>query len=164
MAATAAGGLRARRALDRRYVTLREGLLVAAARPTGGWVRAIRQALGMSTADLAARLEVAPSTVNRLELSEQAGRIQLDTLTKVAEALGCDVVYALVPRRPLEELVDERARKLAAGELAALGHTMDLEAQELAGDRMAERVVELADDLKRRPGLWRVRGAAKEQE
>jgi predicted DNA-binding mobile mystery protein A len=109
----------------------------------------------MSTADLAARLEVAPSTVNRFELNERAGRIQLDTLTKVAEALDCDVVYALVPRRRLEEIVDDRARTLAMRELAAVGHTMDLEAQGVSAERMVERTRELAEELKGRPGLWR---------
>ena len=155
MAATATGGVRARRALDRRFEELRENLVGAAARPAGGWIRAIRQALGMSTADLAARLEVAPSTVNRFELNERAGRIQLDTLARVAEALDCDLVYALVPRRTLEDIVDDRARTMALRELGAVGHTMDLEAQGLSADRLAERAGDLAEELKGRPGLWR---------
>lgn len=157
MAATAARGVRARRALDRRFAALREGLAGAAARPAGGWVRAIREALGMSTADLAARLKVAPSTVNRFEVNEQAGRIQLDTLVRIADELDCDLVYALVPRRPLEDIVDDRARELASRELAAVGHTMTLEAQGLAAERVRERVDDLAEELKSRPGLWRVR-------
>ena len=110
----------------------------------------------MSIADLAERLGVSPSTVLRFEQSEQSGRIQLDTLTRVADQLGCDVVYALVPRQPLEKVVDDRARELAVEELRGVGHTMELEAQGLSADRMAERVEELAKELKARPGLWRV--------
>jgi predicted DNA-binding mobile mystery protein A len=150
-----AQSVRARRALDRRTHEL-QNLRNAAARPAGGWLRATREALSMSIADLAQRLGVSPSTVLRFEQSERAGRIQLDTLTRVAEQLGCDVVYALVPRRPLEAVVDDRARELAVEELHGVGHTMELEAQGLAADRMAERIEELAEELKARPGLWRL--------
>jgi predicted DNA-binding mobile mystery protein A len=155
MATTVIRGRRARQALDRRTVELRR-VAAAAARPAGGWVRAIREALGMTTADLATRLGVAQSTIQRLEASEQAGRIQLDTLARVADALDCDLVYALVPRRPLEDVVDDRARELARDELVSVGHTMDLEAQGLGADRLRERVDDLANELKARPGLWRV--------
>lgn len=151
-----AQSVRARRALDRRAQEL-QNARAAAVRPAGGWLRAMREALGMSIADLAERLEVSPSTALRFEQSERSGRIQLDTLTRVADQLGCDVVYALVPRQPLEEVVDNRARELAVDALRGVGHTMELEAQGLSADRMAERVEELAKELKARPGLWRVR-------
>ncbi len=108
----------------------------------------------MSVTDLADRMNVAPSTVHRLEVSEQSERIQVDSLRRVADALNCDLVYALVPRRPLQEIVDEQAHELAKRELAALGHTMDLEAQGLGSERLKERVDELAEQLKARPGLW----------
>src|SRR5215217_7999866 len=89
---------RARSALDRRLADWRR-LPAREARPHGGWVRAIRDALGMSAADLAERMGVTQSTVARLESSERDGRIQLDTLQRAADALDCDLVYALVPRR-----------------------------------------------------------------
>ena len=157
MVANVAKGERGRRALDRRGARLRE-LVDAGARPNGGWVRAIREALGMTTADLAARLDVAQSTVHRLELSEQSGRIQLDTLARAADALGCDLVYALVPRRSLDEIIDDRVRELAFKELAGVGHTMDLEAQGLGAERMQERLQDLTKELKSRPGLWQTTG------
>lgn len=153
MAVVASRRQPARRALDRRGAQLRQ-FKNAGARPSGGWMRAIREALGMSVTDLAGRMNVAPSTVHRLEVSEQNERIQLDSLRRAADALDCDLVYALVPRRPLQELVDERARESARLELAALGHTMDLEAQGLGRERLQERVDELADQIKARPGLW----------
>ncbi len=109
----------------------------------------------MTTADVAARLGVAASSVTRFELSELAGRIQLDTLERAADALGCDLVYAVVPRIPLEELVDGRARELAWRELRALGHTMDLEAQGVSEEELRERQRDLVAELKNLPGLWR---------
>ena len=109
----------------------------------------------MTVADLATRMEVVPSTVHRIEASERNDRIQLETLRRAAEALNCDLVYALVPRQPLEDTVDDRAKDVARRELAELGHTMNLEAQGLAAEQMSERLDELAAALKARPGLWR---------
>ena len=42
--------------------------------PRGGWVRAIREALGMSGAQLAARLNVTRQTIKDLEHSEATGK------------------------------------------------------------------------------------------
>lgn len=145
---------RARRALDRRHPEL-AAARNAVARPSGGWIRAVREALGMSVTDLATRMNVVPSTVHRIETSEREDHIQLATLRRAAEALNCDLVYALVPRQKLEDTVDARARELALLELAELGHTMGLEAQGLGAEEMQERLPALAEDLKSRPGLWR---------
>src|ERR1700733_2316935 len=87
--------------------------------PPHGWIRAIREALGMSAAGLAARLGITAGAVTRLEQSEAADRIQLDTLRRAADALGCDLVYLLVPRRPLDVGVSDRAREPARRQQAA---------------------------------------------
>jgi hypothetical protein len=50
-------------------------------------------------------------------------------LQRAADALGCDLVYALVPRQPLEQIVAGRARDVSQDELARVDHTMTLEAQ-----------------------------------
>jgi predicted DNA-binding mobile mystery protein A len=81
------------------------------ARPPRGWVRAVRDALGMSAAALAARLGTTAGAVTRLEQSEAADKIRLDTLRRAADELGCDLVYLLVPRHPLSDVVAERARE-----------------------------------------------------
>jgi predicted DNA-binding mobile mystery protein A len=98
--------------------------------PPRGWIKAIRQALGMSGVQLAARLGVRPQTVDALEKSEKNGKIQLETLRRAAEALDCRLVYALVPRTSLEDSINTRARKIASEDLARAAHTMKLEAQE----------------------------------
>ena len=116
------------------------------ARPPRGWVRAVREALGMSTAALGARLGITAGAVTRLEQSEAADRIRLDTLRRAADALGCDLVYLLVPRRPLTAVVQERARELARSQVAAVEQTMLLEDQATGQtsaleDRLAERLL-----------------------
>src|ERR1700722_4014905 len=111
------------------------------ARPPLGWVRAIRVALGMSATALGARLGTTAGAVTRLEQSEAADRIRLDTLRRAADALGCDLVYLLVPRRPLTTVVHERVRDLARSQAAAVEQTMRLE------DQATERTTELEDQF-----------------
>lgn len=144
---------RAREALERRLASWRE-MSNPTARPVGGWVRAIREALGMTTEDLAARMHVAQSSVTRLEKSERARTIRLDTLARAAEAMECDLVYALVPRRPLGEIVSDQAGRRAAEQLRRLGHTMALEQQALDDSRLRSNFEMLRANALRSPGLW----------
>ena len=120
----------ARRALDRRLDGL-QSFARQAAVPSGGWAKAVREALGMSMADLGNRLGTSESSVLSLERGEREERVQLATLRRAADALGCDLVYALVPRRPLESVVQQRARHKAAVAMAPVEHSMMLEDQRL---------------------------------
>lgn len=122
-------------------------------RPPRGWIRAVREALGMSAAALAGRLGITAGAVTRLEQSEAADRVRLDTLRRAADALGCDLVYLLVPRRPLVEVVHERARDVAREHVAALEQTMILEDQ--ATDRTKELEEQIIERMLERGGLWR---------
>lgn len=72
-------------------------------RPPSGWLKAIREALGMTATHLAKKLGVATSSVTRLEISEADDTISLGSLRRVAEALGCELQYALVPKETLAE-------------------------------------------------------------
>lgn len=118
---------RARTRLDERLEVLRPADRFKA--PPKGWVRALRDALGMTGAQLGARMGIRPQTVETIEKSEAAGTIQLNTLRRAAEALDCTLVYALVPNTSLEAMVNARARKIAMRELQRVAHTMRLEAQ-----------------------------------
>ena len=122
--------------------------------PHGGWVGAIREALAMPRKDLAVRMRVAESTVARLEASERAGTVQLDTLRRAADALGCDLVYALVPRRRLEDMVQVQARAQAAKVLAVVQHTMLLEDQLPQQSALQRMLEDAATEQVDRPGLW----------
>lgn len=116
----------ARRQLDKRLSQLNADAL---ARPPRGWVKAIREALGMTTAQLAKRLGVSQPRVVGIEQAEAKGAITLDSLERAAHALDCRLVYALVPRKPLDALVEARAARLAERRLGSTRHTMALEAQ-----------------------------------
>ena len=126
------------------------------ARPPRGWLRAIRDALGMTSRQLAARMGLSQPTIIALEKSEAAETITLRSLREAAEALDCQLVYALVPRGTLDETVRNRARAIAQSQLARINHTMRLEDQALTEPNLAaevERVTQVI--LAGRPSrLW----------
>ncbi|BCO31661.1 transcriptional regulator [Thiohalobacter sp. COW1] len=139
----------ARRNLDRRLNELKYS--EALTRPPRGWIRAIREALGMTTAQLGKRLGVVQSRVTAIEQAEARHTLTLASLEKAAHALDCRLVYALVPRKPLEELVEDRARLKAGKRLESTRHSMALEAQGVAEadeqeqlKRMVQRILDKA--------------------
>ncbi|WP_200955027.1 mobile mystery protein A [Aeromicrobium sp. Root236] len=150
---------RARATLDERFEAWRQ-LPAKGARPHGGWVRAIREALGMRAEDLANRMGVSQPTLTRLESNERRGSVRLDTLQRAADALECDVVYALVPRRSLGEMVNEQARTRALERMGRVAHTMALEDQALNNEQLEKRVRDLASMYLTMPGLWSVHADA----
>ena len=121
-------GATARKNLDQRLVPLREARF-SLDRPPRGWIRAIREALGMEQVQLAKRLTVSPAAVAQMEKQEEQGKIQLDTLKRAAQALDCELVYLLLPRRPLDVVVQERRSEIARKQLDTVEHTMRLEDQ-----------------------------------
>jgi len=126
-------------------------------RPTSGWIRTIRDGLGMAATHLAARLGVATSTITRLETSEADDTISLATLRRAAEALGCELHYALVPKQSLADTLENRALTLARQQMAAVNHTMALEAQATSREIVEAQTRALAENLLKgsRRALWK---------
>ena len=126
--------------------------------PRGGWVRAIRDALGMTQAQLAARMGLSRPAVQGLERAEAERRITLESLDRLARAMHCRVVYSLVLEGgSLDGLRERQAEALADKLLTPADHSMKLEAQGVsAGERERQRKL-LADSLFRGTarGLWR---------
>ncbi len=142
----------ARQRLDGRLLAFKPESRFAV--PSKGWIRAIRDALGMSALQLGTRLSVKSQSVADQEKSEAHGTIQLKTLRNVAEALDCTLVYALVPNSSLEDAVQTRARDIARKELARIGHTMDLEAQGLSQAERDAQIDEYVREHVRERDLW----------
>jgi predicted DNA-binding mobile mystery protein A len=143
---------RARQHLDERLAPLKPAGRFHA--PPKGWARAVRDALGMSGVQFARRLGIRPQSVEALEASEATGTIQLNTLRRAAEALGCSLVYAIVPNESLEAMVHARARRIALRDLGRVAHTMRLEAQETADADLEARVEAYIRDNVRDRDLW----------
>ncbi|AGX86717.1 mobile mystery protein A [Candidatus Symbiobacter mobilis] len=127
------------------------------ARPPIGWLKAIREGLGMAKTDLADRLGVTTSTVTRLETSEADDTISLATLRRAAEAMGCELQYALVPKQSLADTLENRAMALARQQMASISHTMALEAQATSHEALEWQTRTLAEDLLKGPWhvLWK---------
>jgi len=144
----------ARRQLDKRLTPLRKA--EGWARPSRGWIKAIREALGMTTAQLAGRIGVSQPRAVAIEQAERTGALTLDSLERAARALDCELVYALVPHRPLEEMVEERARLNAERRLARIRHTMTLEDQPVTAADEQRQLDDLVRRLLEKPGssLW----------
>jgi len=107
-------------------------VLQATDMPQRGWLRAIRDALGMNGRQFARRMGVSPARVSKLESDEIAGAVTLKTMRRAAEALDCTLVYTLVPRVSLEDTVKKQITLYAQQRLARISHTMALEDQELS--------------------------------
>ena len=104
----------ARKRLDERFSAWKSLPPAARIAPRGGWVRAIREALGMPRQELGRRMGVGEKRVMQLENGEAQGKITVESLARAAEALDCELVVALLPRRPLEQTVTDRRMQLAA--------------------------------------------------
>jgi len=120
--------------------------------PARGWLKAIRESLGLTERQQADRLGITGSTLHKSESAEAEERITLGQLRKLAEGLDCELVYALVPRKPLTQVVEDRARSIALQEVSGVAHTMSLEDQRPATDRLRKQVEQRTAELLR--GRW----------
>ncbi|MEY3612206.1 MAG: hypothetical protein RJB14_1928 [Pseudomonadota bacterium] len=121
-------------------------------RPARGWLKLVREALGRTERQQAERLGISGATLHKSEQSEAEDRISLGQLRKLADGLDCELVYALVPRRPLTDVVQERARAIAVEEVGSVAHTMVLEDQRPGSERLRKQVERRTEELLR--GRW----------
>lgn len=124
--------------------------------PSGGWVRAVREALGMTRIQFARRLGVSRPNTYRLEADEVSGGISLRRLRRAAEALDCRLVYALVPNDSLEAVVRRQAVRQAERRLARVNASQALEASAVANGPLERQIEDLATELtvERPRTLW----------
>lgn len=126
-------------------------------RPKSGWIKEIREALGMTLLDLANRLGVIKQNINQLERNEVSGKLTLASLEKAADALECELVYFLVPKTSLQSMVEEQALKAAKEIVSMTNTTMGLEnqsaskkSQELLEKKLASELL-----LKKDRRIWK---------
>jgi predicted DNA-binding mobile mystery protein A len=144
-----------RRRLDQRLVGLDAQL---GPRPQYGWIRTIREALGMSTHELARRMGVSQSRVVQLERSEPTGSMRIAALERAATALNCGFCYALVPHEPLEAMVHRQALERASAVLPAPRYEgLTNEQETWASEAREEQIECLAEQYIDRRGLWTAR-------
>lgn len=105
-------------------------------RPRAGWIKTLRVALSMSAQQFADRLGLSRARINQLENAEAHDAITLRSLKEAANALGCELVYAIVPKgdSTLESIIKKQAQQIANKRVARVAHSMSLEAQTVDDD------------------------------
>ncbi|MBN3855729.1 mobile mystery protein A [Paraburkholderia sp. Ac-20340] len=126
--------------------------LISRRPPPRGWLKAIRESLGLTERQQASKLGMTGPSLHKSELAEAEERITLGQLRKLADGLDCELVYALVPRKPLTQVVEDRARSIALEEVSGVAHTMSLEDQRPATERLRKQVEQRTAELLR--GRW----------
>ena len=125
-------------------------------RPQVGWLKTIRESLGMTLETFGSLLGVTRATAHQIEGAEVSESITVKRLRAAANALNCDLSIQLVPRQPLNTMVRERAYKLANEEFKWLNHTMVLENQGIYDKDASDFIDKIAEDLIERKDsrLW----------
>jgi predicted DNA-binding mobile mystery protein A len=97
-------------------------------RPTSGWISSVREALGITLDQIGKQIGSSRQAVQQVEKAEATNRITLGALRRTAEAMGCELVYALVPKSgTFAELAERPVRDRAARDVKSVVHTMMLE-------------------------------------
>lgn len=137
--------------IDKRLDTLRE--MKSKSSVAHGWIKYIRKAMGMTLNDLGELTGLSGRTIAQAEKREVEGKVTLATLKKMAEAMECELVYALIPKKSVKETIENKARAKAIERLNEAGLHMKLEAQDVTGD-LNERVERLARKLIANGDVW----------
>ncbi len=117
--------------------------------PPEGWLKTLRKALGMSGAQLGRLMGVSRAQVAQSERNELSGAVTLRTLQNMAEAMGCRVVYAIVPNGNVEDLVARRAKEKAKQLVGRVNTQMAFENQTLNEERREYELNRVEQELLR---------------
>jgi predicted DNA-binding mobile mystery protein A len=134
-----------RKQLDKKLKKLKP--LLKLSMPSGGWINAIREGLGMTLEDLGNRVDLDRARIYRIEQAEVNGDVKLSTLKKMADGLGLKFVYGFVPEQDLEEVVHEQARKIAKKRLSRVDHSMKLELQGVSDKEQEDALNDLTEKI-----------------
>ena len=134
-----------REQLEKRLAVLRD--LSGLTMPSQGWVKTIREALGLSTSQLAKKVGIDQSRISRLENSEKTGELKLSSLQKIADGLNMKFIYGFVSEETLEDIVRNQARRIALKRLETLDSTMRLEQQALSDENKKKALDDMMEKI-----------------
>lgn len=127
--------------------------------PKEGWIATIRKAFGMSGAQLGRRAGVTKAAIYQAERNEPEGAITLKQMEKMAQALGCRFVYAIVPDDRIADIVRRQAHKKVEALVQRASAHMALEKQSLSSDQTRAEIERQTNELVRSmpPDFWETR-------
>ena len=126
-------------------------------KPMGGWIEAVRKAIGMNRRQLATKMNKTPQAIKQIQEREKAGTITLNSLEETAAAMNMRLVYAIVPMETssLSELIQQQAEKMAKEIVIRANKTMSLEDQKISEKRIKNSIKEISAELAENPEkLW----------
>jgi len=118
--------------------------------PNQGWLKTVRMALGLTSAQLAKKIGTQAPGINQFENNEVTKKATLGSLDRAARAMNCRLVWAIVPEPgygSLSEIVEYRARRLAEKTVRTVDQTMKLESQGIHSEDSSKKIIELTMDL-----------------
>jgi predicted DNA-binding mobile mystery protein A len=118
-----------------------------------GWIAYMRQAMFMTLSNLAKASGLSPATVQQMEKREKVGKVTIETMRKIAAAMECDFVYALVPKQELNEFLKKKASAKATRIVREADLHMTLEDQRVSED-IKDRIEGIAEDLLAKGDIW----------
>jgi predicted DNA-binding mobile mystery protein A len=119
---------------------------------SGGWIKEIRNAFGISSTQFAKLLGISSPAFLKLEASEEKQTIELQTLRRVAAAIDCQLVYAIVPSPEfgsLESILKKQSLAAATKVVTRIAKTMALEDQAVREKELNRQIQELAEEMAR---------------
>lgn len=125
-----------RRSYQKKFEAFKQNIIEI---PAQGWLKTIREFLGMTTTQLAKKVEVSQPRIVNMEKNEK--NIKISTMEKVADALNCNFVYAFVPRENIDEIIYNQAKKRAMKILNKVNQNMGLENQLAKSDEILEDII-----------------------
>ncbi|GFE65564.1 mobile mystery protein A [Litoreibacter roseus] len=117
--------------------------------PKEGWITTMRKALEMSAPELARRLGVTKPAIYQAERKERIGGITLQHMERLAEAMGGEFVYAIVPNASVRDVLYSQAREKAKQTVKRASAHMALEQQSLTPQQLNQEIERLAEELLR---------------
>ena len=117
--------------------------------PPSGWIKAIRNTLGMSMQQLANKLSISKQAVLDIEKREVDGSITIKSLRELGRVLDMELVYGFVPKDgSLEAMIEKKANELAAKIVLRTSNTMKLEDQGNSKERIEKAIIERTEEIK----------------
>lgn len=118
-----------------------------------GWIKFMRNALGMTINDLANILSLSRIRVMQAERGEIEGKVTIATLKKMAEAMDCELVYSFIPKKDIRTTIHDKAMAKATDIISSAELHMKLEDQSVGGNKK-ERIERLAKKLIESGDIW----------
>ena len=137
--------------IERRLKNLRS--IAKDANVRTGWIAYMRQAMSMTLSTLAKATGLSPATVQQIEKREKVGKVTIETMQKIAAAMECEFVYALIPKQDLGDLLKEKAMARATRIVREADVHMTLEDQRVSED-IEDRIERIAEDLLAKGDIW----------